>query len=81
MSPERARMLLSDARQFRSRAEELRATAEDMQNEYCREAAGRLADDYDRMARHAERRAAIGNSEGTAGPTSGDRALWDSFTA
>jgi hypothetical protein len=51
---QRALYLLSDARQWRSRAEELRAVADDMSDQLCQQTARRLADDYERMARHAE---------------------------
>jgi len=50
-------VLLCDAEQYRSRAEELRTVADDMRDEYCRQTTYRLADDYDRMADHAEARA------------------------
>jgi hypothetical protein len=46
-----------DARQWRDRAEEMRAVADGMQNEHNKNIALRLAADYDRLATHAERRA------------------------
>ena len=46
-----------DARQWRDRAEEMRAVADGMQSEQNRGVALRLAADYDRLAMHAECRA------------------------
>ena len=45
---------LDDAKQWRLCAEEIRTAAEDMLSEQCRAIALRLAEDYDRLARHAE---------------------------
>ena len=45
---------LDDAKQLRACAEEIRVAAEDMLSNECRATALRLAEDYDRLARHAE---------------------------
>jgi len=47
-------ILRCDAEQYRSRTEELRTIAGGMKDEYCRQTTYRLANDYDRMAAHAE---------------------------
>jgi hypothetical protein len=49
-------LLLDDARQWRARAEEMRSAAEDMRDASCRLTALKIAEDYDRMAKHAELR-------------------------
>jgi hypothetical protein len=46
---------LDDPKQWRFRAKEMRTVAEDMKDENCRLTALRLAADYERMAKHAER--------------------------
>jgi len=51
---ERAALLISDARIFRSRAEEMRTAAESMLDDYCRQASLRLADDWDRITPRTE---------------------------
>jgi hypothetical protein len=50
--------LLSDARFWRSRAEEMRSLAKEMHHEHSRAIALRIADDYDHLAEQAEERAA-----------------------
>jgi hypothetical protein len=47
---------LDDARQWYDRAEEMRIVADGMQSQHNRLIALRLAEDYERLARHAERR-------------------------
>jgi len=60
IKPKHALSLLEDARQWRSRAEEMRSAADDMKDTDCQATALRIADDYDRMAKHAETRVVIG---------------------
>jgi hypothetical protein len=50
-------MSLNDAEHWWLCAEEMRTAAEGMRSEECRATALRIAEDYDRLARHAERRA------------------------
>jgi hypothetical protein len=55
-------LLLDDARQWRARAEEWRVVADGMRDDTCKHRAYRIADDYDRMANHAEKRPAAPRS-------------------
>ena len=48
---------LDDARQWHNRAEEMRVVADGMIDERNRGVANRLADSYERLAKHAEERA------------------------
>ena len=48
--------LLTDAEQWRLRAEEMRTAADDMKDPQNKQTALRIAADYDRLAGHAERR-------------------------
>jgi hypothetical protein len=41
----------------------MRSAADDMRDAYCRQTAYRLADDYDRMAKHAEAHVTIENQK------------------
>jgi hypothetical protein len=65
-----ALMLLDDAREWRSRAEEWRVIAEGMHDQNCKQRAYRIADDYDGMAKQAEERTGEPTrlKEKTAGP-------------
>jgi len=59
---------LDDARQWRDRAEEMRAVAYGMLSEQNKGVALRLAKDYDRLTMHAERRAERSGQQTTLGP-------------
>ncbi len=48
--------LVDDPKFWRSRAEKARATAEDFKHRDAKEIWNRIADDYERLAKHAERR-------------------------
>jgi len=52
---------VGDAKFWRSRAEKARATAEDFKHRDAKEMWNRIADDYERLAKHAERRRLSGS--------------------
>jgi hypothetical protein len=52
---------VDDAKFWRSRAEKARATAEDFKHHDAKEIWNRIADDYERLAKHAERRRLSGS--------------------
>src|SRR5262245_3255576 len=49
-------VLLADARHLRGRADEMRAVAKGMRDPNCKQAALRIADDYESLAKAAEER-------------------------
>src|SRR5262245_26191172 len=53
----KAKFNVDDPEHWRDRAEEARAHAEQMSDETSKQAMLRIADDYERLAKHAERRA------------------------
>jgi len=51
-----SRKLIDDPEFWRSRAEEVRTIAEEMKDRHGKTIMNRIADDYERLAQHAEQR-------------------------